>query len=59
MECFLGKSSPRPCKSFPELAGIQIRLPGGGGRGCASATPVSVEEFHRDAHVIAEAHAEH
>lgn len=44
MECFLGKSSPRPCKSSPALAGTQICL---GGGGCASAPQCQVEELHR------------
>lgn len=33
VECFLGKSSPRPCKSSPALAGIQICLGVGWGVG--------------------------
>lgn len=44
MECFLGKSSPRPCKSSLALAGIQICL---GGGWCASAPQCQVEELHR------------
>lgn len=33
LECFLGKLSPRPCKSSPALAGIQICLGVGMGDG--------------------------
>lgn len=44
MECFLGKSSPRPCKSSLALANIQICL---GGGWYARAPQCQVEELHR------------
>lgn len=50
MECFLGKSSPRPCKSILS-AGGHWDLRGGGWR--ASAPQCQVEKLHREAHVVA------
>lgn len=46
VECFLGKSSRRLCKSSLALVDIQIRL-GAGARWHASAPQCQVEELHR------------